>query len=63
MAEHNIQPQEHSTARENHLVVVLDLRTGKARVLADPTAMREAAADVRHAQQQAGVRMLVGHGP
>lgn len=60
MTERNIQPQELSTGRDNHLVVMLDLRTGHSRVLLDPAAMRPATEAVRRAHEQAGVRVLMG---
>lgn len=61
MTQPNIHPQEHSTARENNLVVALDLRTGRSRVVSDPSIMREMVAAVRREQERIGVRMLAGH--
>jgi hypothetical protein len=56
------QPHEKSTARENHLTVRLDARTGAVKVLSDADAERAAGVSVRDAirkgQERSGVRLM-----
>jgi hypothetical protein len=56
------QPEEYSTARENHVVVSLNLRTGRSRVVSGSAALREMSANVREEQKQSGVTFLARRG-
>jgi len=59
MAEHDPHPQELSTASGNFLTVLVNLATGRSRVLDDAEAARAAAdATSRQANGSSGVRML-----
>lgn len=57
------QPHERSTARENHLTVRLDARTGAVRVLSDADADRDSVREaIRKAQEVSGVRLMASVG-
>lgn len=61
MADPNDTPYERSTSRENHLTVVLDMRSGSARVVADDgQAVRRLVDETRTAQERGDLKLLAG---
>jgi len=54
-------PSERSTARENHLTVVLDMRSGSVRTIADDSqAVRRLTEETREAQARGDLKLLAG---
>lgn len=60
MANRDISPQELSTARDNNLTVVLDARTGAARVVGDSQVVRDLVDATRSAQERGELKLLTG---
>jgi hypothetical protein len=55
------RPNETSTARENHLSVVMNVRAGTVRIMSDAQSASAAGAmraAMREAQERSGVRLL-----
>lgn len=53
-------PQERSTAKDNHVTVVLDARSGTARVVEDARVVRDLVDVTRRAQERGEVKLLAG---
>jgi hypothetical protein len=60
VADRDENPQKRSTARDNHLTVALDARTGSAEVVPEGQTIRDLVDPTRRQQERGDLKLLAG---